>query len=140
VNSPRAKLESSLEINAPAHLAYSLWADCENFPKFMLGVEEVTRVDAHHLHWRARIWGEKMEWEAEILEEIPNERIIWRTITGDRMIGTVSFTKSGEHRVQIAHEIQLQAMPDAAETLAMTTRIKEDLERFRDFVESQWQG
>jgi uncharacterized membrane protein len=66
------RLDSSVEIKSSAHRAYELWSDCENFPKFLLGVQEVQRVTPQRLRWRTKLWGEQAEWDAEILEDIPD--------------------------------------------------------------------
>jgi len=104
----------------------------------MRGVQKVRRVDERHLHWRAEMWGEVLEWDAEILEDIPDTRISWRTITGTAAMGTVRFEALGLDRVRVVHELQLQAETDDLDRSEITARIIEDLERFRDFVESQY--
>jgi uncharacterized membrane protein len=138
VSSPLQQFQGSVEIDAPTPLAYALWSDCENFPQFMRGVQEVRRVDEHHLHWRAEMWGEVVQWDAEILEDIPNSQISWRTITGAAATGTVRFEALGPKRVRVLHEIQLQAEHD--DRTEITARITEDLERFRVFVQSRRQN
>jgi len=60
----------SVEINAPVELAYTLWADCDNFKKFMRGVQEVRRKGPNRWRWRAEQWGEVIEWEAAFVEDV----------------------------------------------------------------------
>jgi len=140
VSSPPQPFQGSVEINAPTPLAYALWSDCENFSKFMCGVQEVRQIDERHLHWRAEMWGEVLEWDAEILEDIPNTRISWRTITGAAAMGTVRFEALGSERVRVLHELQLQTAHDDHDRSEITARITEDLEKFKEFVESRLPG
>ncbi len=93
------------------------------------------RLGPQRLHWRAEVWGQLAEWDAEILEDIPNTRIIWRTVGGDPATGTVSFFSLGPQRVRIAHTLSLEEAH--GDTSAITKRLMQDLERFRDFVERQ---
>ena len=137
VESSNRRFECSVEINVTVHAAYELWANCENFPRFMQGIQEVYRVDARHLHWRAQIWDEVTEWDAEILEEIPDVRISWATVTGDRIAGIVTFTPLGGGRVQVTHAIELQGVEEEEAESIIHRRISQDLERFRDFAEKR---
>jgi len=127
--------ESSVEIAASAQRAYALWSDCENFPKFMQGVVAVHRLDERHLHWRAEMWGESLQWNAEILEDIPETRISWRITTGDKATGTVHFLPLQPDRVRVRHEMDLTAENSEHDAAEFQARITEDLERFRQFVE-----
>jgi len=129
--------EGSVEIGAPATLAYALWSDCENFPNFMRGVVAVRRVDERHLHWRAEMWGESLEWDAEIVEDIPDTRISWRTISGAAASGTVRFEVLDADRVRVVHELRLPAENADSDSAEIGARITEDLERFKAFVESR---
>jgi uncharacterized membrane protein len=129
------QLESSVEISAPVKLAYALWSDCENFPTFMHGVQAVHRIDPRHLHWRAELMGVGIEWDAEIIEDIPNARISWRAITGDPVAGTITFTELNPQRVRLIHSLQMEA--EESDMASIRLRVSEDLERFKDFVESR---
>jgi len=45
----------------------------------MAGVKEVRQLDDTHVHWHAEIWGKDKEWDAEIIEQVPDQRIAWRS-------------------------------------------------------------
>ena len=64
--------------------AYDQWTQFEEFPRFMEGVESVRQLDDTHLHWVAEIAGKTQEWDAEITEQTPDQRIAWTSTTGDR--------------------------------------------------------
>src|SRR5438093_11376689 len=68
-------IEKTIEVDAPVKKVYNQWTQFEEFPRFMEGVEEVKQLDDKHLHWVAEIAGKKKEWDAEIMQQIPDERI-----------------------------------------------------------------
>ena len=72
------RFEYSIDVNVSVRTAYNQWTQFEEFPHFMEGVEEIRRLDDRRLHWRAKVGGGQVkEWEAEISEKIPNERLAW---------------------------------------------------------------
>jgi uncharacterized membrane protein len=74
-----AAIEQSIVVNVPVQMAYNQWTQFEEFPRFMDGVESVRQLDDKRLHWRVNIGGKVKEWDAEITEQHPNERIAWTT-------------------------------------------------------------
>ncbi len=74
-------VEKSVEVNVPVDTAYNQWTQFEDFPAFMEGIKEVRQLDDTHLHWRAEVAGKEKEWDAEITEQIPDDRIAWRSMT-----------------------------------------------------------
>ena len=75
-------IEKSIEVNVPVRTAYNQWTQFEEFPRFMEGVKEVTQLDDTHLHWKAAIAGQDKEWDAEITEQTPDQRIAWTSRGG----------------------------------------------------------
>src|SRR5215218_2222065 len=84
-------VEHQVDVAAPLARAYGFWTQFEAFPRFMEGVEEVTHLDATHLHWRVRIGDGVREWNAELVEVRPEERIAWRATDGAACSEVVSF-------------------------------------------------
>ena len=74
-------VEKTIEIDAPVQKVYNQWTQFEEFPKFMEGVTEVRQLDDKRLHWKAEIGGQEREWDAEIYEQVPDQRIAWRSIS-----------------------------------------------------------
>src|SRR5262245_33607203 len=133
------KLEDSIEVNAPLRAVYNQWTQFEEFPRFMEGVKEVRQLDDKQLHWRAEVMGKEVEWTAEITQQIPDERITWRSTSGRKNAGSISFTPLGpaQTRVSVRMEIEPEG---AAETTAsslglVSARIEGDLGRFKKFIE-----
>jgi uncharacterized membrane protein len=79
-----ARIEKSIELDVPVRVAYNQLTQFEKFPEFMSRVREVRQTDDTHLHWRAEIGGKELEWDAEIHEQVPDQRIAWRSTQGVR--------------------------------------------------------
>jgi len=145
-----AKIEHSVEVDVPLNTAYNQWTQFESFPQFMEGVKEVRQLDDKHLHWRADIGGQEREWESEITEQIPDERVAWTSRSGARNAGVVTFHRLDESRTKIM--LQMEFEPEGAtETMGdmmgmVSGRVKGDLDRFKEFIEGRgaetgaWRG
>src|SRR2546426_31535 len=96
------RIEKSIEVRCPVRTVYNQWTQFEQFPRFMAGVKEVKQLDDTHVHWHAEIWGKDKEWDAEIFEQVPDQRIAWRSTTGDAPNnGAVRFEPLGPDRTRI---------------------------------------
>ena len=145
-----ATIERSIEVDVPVRVAYNQWTQFEEFPRFMEGVREVHQLDDTHLRWRAEIAGKEQQWEAEITEQIPDERIAWRARAGAPNAGAVTFHRIADSRTRIM--LQLDYEPQGAtESIGdalgvVSRRVAGDLERFKEFIESRgretggWRG
>jgi uncharacterized membrane protein len=145
-----SSIEQSIELNVPVKAAYNQWTQFEEFPRFMEGVEKVIQLDDKRLHWVAEIAGKHQEWDAEITEQSPDERIAWRNIDGATNAGVVTFHYLDENKCKIM--LQLEFEPEgfvekAGDALGLVrARTKGDLERFKEFIESRgsetgaWRG
>jgi polyketide cyclase/dehydrase/lipid transport protein len=81
----------SIEVNAPLRAVYNQWTQFEEFPRFMEGVEEVRQEGEKRLFWKAKIAGRVKEWEAEITNQVPDQRIASESIDGSPNSGTIAF-------------------------------------------------
>jgi uncharacterized membrane protein len=143
-------IEQSVEVNVPVSTAYSQWTQFEEFPKFMDGVKEVRRLDDTHLHWVAEIGGHAEEWDAEITEQRPDERVAWKATSGKQNAGVVTFHRINDQtsKIMLQLEWESEGMVEAVgSAIGQDDRqVKSDLERFKDLVESQgttsdaWRG
>jgi uncharacterized membrane protein len=135
-----SQLEKSVEVAVPIRKAYDQWTQFECFPRFMDGVESVHQIDDKRLHWKAKIAGKTVEWDAEIVEQSPDTRISWRSTSGARNDGTVRFEKLAEDRTRVFLTMHVEPkgfgekLGDAVG--AVSGRVEKDLERFKKFVES----
>jgi uncharacterized membrane protein len=148
--STTSSVEESIELDVPVSTAYNQWTQFEEFPRFMASVEEVRQLDDTHLHWRANVAGKQKEWDAEITEQIPDQRIAWRSIGGARNAGVVTFQKLGENRSRVnlhmdyAPQTAGERIGDAIGGVKLTA--KGNLKRFKALVEQRgvetgaWRG
>jgi uncharacterized membrane protein len=94
-------VEESVTINRPVEELYRFWRNLENLPQFMHHLESVERVTDTLSRWRAKGPGGKtVEWNAEIINEVPNKVIGWRSIEGSDVVsaGSVNFEDIGYGR------------------------------------------
>ena len=135
------KIEESVEVEVPVTTAYDQWTQFEEFPSFMDGVERVTRIDDTHLHWVASIGGKDEEWDAEITEQKPDQRIAWRATAGKPNAGVVSFEKLDESRTKILLELEWESdgVVEALGSMlgADSRKVKGDLDRFKELIEKR---
>jgi uncharacterized membrane protein len=145
-----ATVEQSIEVNCPLRTVYNQWTQFEEFPRFMEGVREVTQLDDTHLHWRAEIGGKEEEWDAEITEQIPDERIAWRSTSGAPNAGVVTFHRISDDTTRVMAQIDYDPQGIAenvgSATGIVSSRVKGDLQRFKEFLEQRgsetgaWRG
>jgi uncharacterized membrane protein len=145
-----ATIEESIEVEVPVSTAYNQWTQFEEFPEFMEGVESVQQIDDKRLLWTAEIGGKKEEWEAEITEQHPDHRVAWRSTSGRPNGGVVTFHRIDDDTTRVM--VQMDWEPEGAVEStgaaigADSRRVKGDLERFKEFIESRgaatggWRG
>ena len=143
-------IEESIEVEVPLRTAYNQWTQFEEFPRFMDGVEEIRQLDDTHVHWVAEFGGSRHEWDAEITEQKPDERVAWRNVDGKDNAGVVTFHRIDEDRTKIM--VQMDFVPEGIKEKvgdligAPDRRVKGDLERFKQLIESRgresgaWRG
>lgn len=133
-----AEVTKSIDIPVDVRTAYDQWTQFETFPEFMEGVQEVRQLDDSHLHWKAEIGGKTEEWDAEISEQVPDQRIAWRNTSGARNAGIVTFERLGDNecRVTLQMDYEPQGLAEKiGDALGFLDRqVEKDLERFRDLV------
>jgi uncharacterized membrane protein len=138
-----AHVEESIEVNVPVNTAYNQWTQFEEFPRFMEGVESVTQKDDTHVHWVAEIGGERREWDAEITEQEPDQRVAWTAIGGHGNSGVVTFQPmdEGSTRVNVRIEHETEGLKEQLGSAvgADSRRVKGDLKRFKEFIEARGQ-
>ena len=144
------KFESSIDVDVPVRTAYDQWTQFEEFPRFMENVREVRQLDDKRLLWRAEIGGRDLEWVAEITQQVPDERIGWRSVSGNENAGSVSFYPLGASRTRITLRLDVEpegAVESAAGKLGVIERrVAADLGRFKEFIEERgratgaWRG
>ena len=132
------------EVEAPVAQVYAYWRDFSNFPSFMPDVQEVTVTGPTTSHWKVSgPLGKSVEWDAEIVEDLPNQRIAWRSIGGSQVdnAGAVRFDNRGD-RTNI--EVSLGYNPPGGKAGELVAELVKDPDKqvqravdgFRKVVES----
>ncbi len=147
---PTQHEETSIEVDVPVSVAYNQWTQFETFPQFMDGVEQVTQRDDTHLHWKAKVGGKTEEWDAEITEQAPDQRIAWRSTSGAPNEGVVTFDKRGANRTRVTLRLSYTPQGPAEQAGAalgvLARQVEDDLNRFKAFIEARgdatgaWRG
>jgi uncharacterized membrane protein len=133
-------IEQSIDVEVPVRTAYNQWTQFEEFPKFMDGVREVRQLSDTRLLWRAEIGGVEETWEAEIDQQVPDLRIAWHSITGARNAGVVTFHRLDDNRTRVMLQLDYDpqgVMENIGDAVgAVSLRVKGDLQRFKEFIET----
>lgn len=145
------KIEESVVIQRSPHELFQFWRQVENLPKVMSHLKVVSPIDDYRSHWILNILGGELtlEWDAEIINEVENERIGWRTLQGAIVehAGSVVFTPLEDGR-SCRITVRLQYDPPAGPigaTLASflgqdpAPTLHEDLKHFKQNMESRKQ-
>jgi uncharacterized membrane protein len=72
-------IAESIDVGVPVRLAYNQWTQFTEFPTFMKKVESVEQAEDEKLNWKAQVFWSHRTWEATILEQVPDDKIIWRS-------------------------------------------------------------
>ena len=140
----------TIDLDVPVRTAYDQWTQFEAFPQFMDGVESVRQDGDTHLHWVAQIAGRRQEWDAEITEQTPDQRIAWKATTGKGNAGVVTFHSLDASRTKIMLQLDWESEGMVEALGAMLgqddRKVKGDLDRFKELIESRgaesgaWRG
>lgn len=145
-----SKIEASIDVNVPVRVAYDQWTQFEEFPRFMDAVESVQQIDDTHLHWVAKIAGVRKEWDAEITQQEPDQRIAWNSTSGADNAGAVDFHRLDDEKSRITLTMDVDpegVLENVGNAIGVPERqVEGDLERFKRFIEGRavptgaWRG
>ncbi|WP_030924738.1 SRPBCC family protein [Streptosporangium amethystogenes] len=145
-----SSIEQSVDVNVPIQTAYNQWTQFESFPEFMEGVESIKQLSDTRTAWVVEIAGVRREFQAEITEQHPDERVAWRSVERPHQAGVVTFHHLGPDTTRVT--LQMEYDPEGfVETVGdwlqiVRLRVRGDLERFKTFIESRggetgaWRG
>jgi len=144
------RVEKTVMVNVPVSRAYNQWTQFEEFPRFMGGVQSVTQLGDDRLEWVAEIAGVRRQWEARILEQVPDRKVAWAATEGATNAGAVTFEDLGGDQTSVTLELEYEPeglVEKAGDKLGIVeNQAQNDLERFKDFIESEgyatgaWRG
>jgi uncharacterized membrane protein len=145
-----SKIVESIDVDVPVRVAYDQWTQFEDFPRFMDGIKSVRQLDDTTLEWTADINGVERSWQAEISEQEPDQVIAWRSTSGARNDGRVTYEAIGTDRSRITLALDVEpegVVEKAGDALGFVERqVEGDLRRFKEFIEARgtstggWRG
>jgi uncharacterized membrane protein len=136
----------SVSINKSPEELYGFWRNFENLPIFMNHLEAVEKIDETHSKWTAKApLGSEVSWQAEVIEDLPNQRISWASYGGSEIknSGQVEFTPTLNHGTEV--KVTIKYEPPAGKIGAIAayflheepeTQVAEDLRRFKRLMET----
>lgn len=140
-------IHKSIVINRSPEDVYRFWHNLENLPRFMDHLESVSVLSARRSHWTARTpGGIRFEWDAEMTEDIPNQKISWRSLPGSDVQneGTVEFRRTYDNGTELTLNVGYAAPEGSIGPLASkmmdyisSRQLKKELQQFKNLVESE---
>lgn len=144
------KVEKRILVNVPVSTAYNQWTQFEEFPHFMGGVKSVTQLSDDRLEWVAEIGGIRRQWEARILEQVPDRKVSWAATEGATNAGAVEFEDVGGGQTSLRLTLEYEpegVVEKIGDKLHVVDRQAEsDLQKFKEFIEDEryasgaWRG
>ncbi|MBM7770834.1 putative membrane protein [Actinokineospora baliensis] len=140
----------TVDVAVPVSTAYNQWTQFESFPAFMEGVENIRQVDDRRTHWVTKIGGVTREFDATITEQIPDERVAWKSTDGPEHAGVITFHRLNERETRVTAQMDIDPegfVENVADKLGVIDRrVKSDMRRFKEFIEDRgreggaWRG
>ena len=135
----RMPIQQSVDVAVPVKQAYDHWTAFEDWPEFMHRIESAEEVDDTTVSFQAKMWGISKRFEAEIVEQRPDERIEWNVTEGYAHTGVVTFHPLSQNltRIDVSMDIQPSNLIDkASRGMRFAKRaVRGDLHRFKAYVE-----
>jgi uncharacterized membrane protein len=146
----RMPIQQAIDVAVPIATAYNQWTQFEDWPKFMHRLDRVTQEDECNVSFKTKIWGISKEFQAEIVEQRPDERIKWQVTEGVTHTGVVTFHELSDRLTRI--EVNLDVDPGSLIEKAgrgmrhVKRAVRADLARFKAYIEMEeeetgaWRG
>jgi carbon monoxide dehydrogenase subunit G len=143
------KVEETVVVNLPVTTVYNQWTQFEEFPHFMGGVKQITQLGDDRMEWVAEIGGIRRQWEARVVEQVPDRKVSWAATEGATNAGTVSFEDlGGTTRINLVLEYEPEGLVEKVgdKLNVVENQTKKDLQNFKEFIESEsyatgaWRG
>jgi len=135
----RMPIQQSIDVAVPIKRAYNYWTSFEDWPEFMHRIESAEEVDNTTVSFQAKIWGISKRFQADIVEQQPEERIEWNVTDGYSHTGVVTFHPLAKNltRIDVSLDVQPSNLIDkASRGMRFVKRaVRGDLHRFKAYVE-----
>lgn len=141
---------SDIDISAPISAVYNQWTQFETFPTFMSGVVDVVQHDDDQLSWHVSVGGAERAFATRITEQVPDDRIAWKSIAGPEQAGVVTFHRlsDDETRVRLQIEWEPEGLTEHVGAMLQVddAQVASDLREFKRLMEANgfetggWRG
>ena len=146
-----AQVIESIDVDVPVTTAYNQWTQFETFGEFLSFVDSITQLTDTRTHWKVTIGGVHREFDADITEQHPDERVAWNSVGGEAdHAGVVTFHKLSDTTSRVTVQLDWDAqgfVEKAGAVLGIDSfAIKNDLKKFKEFIEDEqtptgaWRG
>lgn len=132
------KAEGTIVVQASISAVYTRWTQFEDFPRFMGGVTSVRFLTDTRLEWVAEPEGDRWQWEAEVLELVPDQKVSWAGVDGAVHSGTATFTETDEGHTQIHLVCEYPDQEKASEgshVEVVRNSAQKDLQQFKELID-----
>jgi len=141
---------AEVEVEVPIWTAYNQWTQFEEFPEFLGGVKSVTQLSDALTHWDVSVGGVRREFDAEIIDQLPDQHVEWASVDGKAHRGRVSFEPISLNRTRVALAMVWEpetVVEKVGAAVGLDERqVEMDLMRFKRFIEERrdetgaWRG
>lgn len=137
-------VSGDVDIDIPVRQVYNQWTQFEDYPSFMSGVKSVRQIDDTHMHWVVNVAGVEREFDAEIVEQLPDQRIAWQSLDEPQHAGVVTFHSLNDEQSRI--RLQLDWNPEGiveqvgAVLHVDDAQVARDLHRFAEMMHEKGFG
>ena len=137
----RMPVQQAIDVAVPLEVAYDQWTQFEQYPDFMHRVDSASQEDDANVTFTEKLWGFSRDFKAEIIEQRPNERIVWRSVNGVKHAGVVTFHQLAERltRIEVTVDFKPQGFFEKLGRGARFSKraIRADMHRFKAYIEMQ---
>ena len=134
-------ITADIDVDVPVRTAYDQWTQFESFPEFLSGVDDVTQVDDTLTHWVVSLGGVRREFDARIVDQVPDGHVAWRSVGEVKHDGRVAFRpeSASRTRVQLTMEWEPEGLAEktGAALQLDDMLVKHDLQPFKEFIEKR---
>ncbi len=134
-----AFIDKTTEVAADVQDVYQAWTAFADYPKFMETIETVTVAEDARVRWVAVVEDDTYEWDADVVERVPDEKVTWRAIDG-RETGEVRFEKLAAGKTKLTYQLEYDpaAWEGKADTVRhwMRRRVEQGLDDFKKMLEA----
>jgi uncharacterized membrane protein len=137
-----SQIVETVDVDVPVTAAYNQWTQFESFPHFLEEVVSITQIDDTHNHWVVNVGGVEREFDAEVTEQHPDERVAWRSIGGETAhAGAVTFHRLDDATTRVTVQIDWEPeglVEKVGSVMGVASHaVRKDLDNFKEFIEGR---